>query len=59
MTMVNSGFKGLKIAGTLYVITVAYTPYVTPNGVTLCQAKRQYLLTSKVSRYCLLALYDR
>ena len=25
----------------------------------LCKAKRQYLLTCKVSRYCLLALHDR
>ena len=28
------------------------------NTVPLCKAKRQYLLTLQVSRYCLLALND-
>ena len=29
------------------------------NTVMLCKAKRQYLLTYKVSRYCLLALHGK
>ena len=33
-------------------------PYITQPAM-LCKAKRQYLLTCKVSRYCLLALHDR
>ena len=32
---------------------------VTDTAAQLCKAKRQYLLTCKVSRYCLLALRDR
>ena len=30
-----------------------------PVAAVLCEAKRQYLLTCKVSRFCLLALHDR
>ena len=31
--------------------------YKNPTLIALCKAKRQYLFTCKVSRYCLLALH--
>ena len=39
--------------------TVSVSGLVSTDSTPLCKAKRQYLLTCEVSRYCLLALHGR